>query len=274
MDSGAELFRANLALIDRVIARVCAKNRLLGPDADDFASEVRLELMAGDYAVLRSWEGRSSLATFLTIVVQRLLINARVRERGRWHASHEAQRMGRAAVELERLVQRDGRSLDEAIPIVQSLEPGLTRDDVAAMAGRLPPRAPRPVAVAVDPDLLPAQESAETRAMAAETRRISARASDVVRRTLAAMPAEDRVILRLRFGRGMTVADVARMMQTEQRPLYRRIEASLRRLRAALAEAGIDGATAAELIGSPFQSLNFRLSDEENEIDRLSKGSA
>ncbi|HEY6136963.1 MAG TPA: sigma-70 family RNA polymerase sigma factor [Thermoanaerobaculia bacterium] len=273
MDSGAELFRANLALIDRVIARVCAKNRLLGPDADDFASEVRLELMADDYAVLRSWEGRSSLATFLTIVVQRLLINARVRERGRWHASHEAQRMGRAAVELERLVQRDGRSLDEAIPIVQSVEPGLTHDEVAAMAGRLPPRAPRPVAVAVDPDLLPAQESAETRAMAAETQRISARASDVVRRTLAAMPLEDRVILRLRFGRGMTVADVARMMQTEQRPLYRRIEASLRRLRTALAEAGIDGATAAELIGSPFQSLNFRLSDEENEVDRLSKGS-
>src|SRR4029079_15719426 len=112
MDSGAELFRANLALIDRVIERVCAKNRLLGPDADDFASEVRLELMAGEYSVLRSWEGRSPLATFLTIVVQRLLINARVRERGRWHASHEAQRMGRAAVELERLVQGDGRSLD------------------------------------------------------------------------------------------------------------------------------------------------------------------
>src|ERR1043165_4828090 len=156
MDSGAELFRANLALIDRVIARICAKNRVLGADADDFASEVRLELMANDYAILRSWEGRSSLPTFLTIVVQRLLINARVRARGRWHASQEAQRMGRAAVELERLVQRDGRSLDEAIPIVQSVEPGLTPGDVTAMAERLPQRSPRPVAVAIDPDLLPA----------------------------------------------------------------------------------------------------------------------
>jgi len=274
MDSGAELFRANLALIDRVIARVCAKRGVFGADAEDFASDVRLELMANDHAILRSWERRSSLPTFLTIVVQRMLINARVRERGRWHPSNEAERMGRAAVELERIVHRDGRSVDEALPIVKAIDSGLTRDEVATMAERLPPRAPRPVAAEFDPALLPGRESADARAAEGEVRRMSARASEVVRRAMANMPLEELMILRLRFGRGMSVADVARMMQIEQRPLYRRIEASLRRLRAALTDAGIDAATAAELIGSPFQSMNFALAPEENDVDRLSKGSA
>ena len=71
---------------------------------------------------------------------------------------------------------------------------------------------------------------------------------------------------------GMTVADVARMMQIEQRPLYRRIEASLRTLRQALTEAGADADTITELIGSPFQSMNFDLTDVENAGVRLSNG--
>src|SRR5438045_3685156 len=77
-----DLFRANLPLIDRTIDRVCRRARLFGPDAEDFASDVRLALMADDYAVLRKWEQRSSLATFLTVVVQRMLVDRRVRTYG------------------------------------------------------------------------------------------------------------------------------------------------------------------------------------------------
>jgi len=271
MDSGADLFRANLPLIDRVIGRVCAKGHLFGADAEDFASDVRLELMADDYAILRSWERRSSLPTFLTVVVQRLLINARVRQSGRWHPSNEALRIGPAAVALERLLWRDGRSLAEALPIVRSINPSLSVKHLEAMAERLPPRAPRPKAAEVDPDLLVGRESAEARTSEAEARRVSEHANDVVRRTMASMSLEDRMILRFRFGRGMTIADIARIMDLEQRPLYRRLEASLRGLRTALTAAGIDAGTVADLIGSPFQSMNFDLADEENGGDRLSK---
>ncbi|HXH38717.1 MAG TPA: sigma-70 family RNA polymerase sigma factor [Thermoanaerobaculia bacterium] len=272
MNPGEELFRSNLALIDRVIRRVCARGRLYGADAEDFASEIRLALMANEYAILRSWEERSSLATFLTIAIQRLFINSRVRESGKWHPSSEALRMGAAAVELERIVRREGRSLEEALPIVQAIDASLTRDQVAAMAGRLPERAPRARAADVDPDMLAGGESADRRAVESEARRVSDLASDVVRRTMASMPLQDRMILRSRFGKGMTVADVARMMQIEQRPLYRRIEASLGTLRKALTEAGADAATIAELIGSPFQSMNFGLTEMENAGDRLSNG--
>lgn len=272
MNPGEELFRSNLALIERVIRRVCARGRLYGAEAEDFASEMRLALMANDYAILRSWEKRSSLATFLTIAIQRLFINSRVRESGKWHPSSEALRMGAAAVELEKIVRREGRSLEEALPIVQAIDASLTRDMVTAMAGRLPERAPRARASDIDPDMLAGGESAEARVVEAEAVRVSDLASDVVRRTIASMPLQDRVILRCRFGKGMTVADVARMMQIEQRPLYRRIEASLRTLRQALTEAGADADTITELIGSPFQSMNFDLTVVENAGVRLSNG--
>ena len=40
-----ELFQSNLALIDRVIGRVCIKGRLFDADAEDFASDARLALL-------------------------------------------------------------------------------------------------------------------------------------------------------------------------------------------------------------------------------------
>ena len=59
----ADLFRSNLPLIDRVIARVCRQANVRDADADDFSSAVKVALIEDDYAVLRSWQRRSSLAT-------------------------------------------------------------------------------------------------------------------------------------------------------------------------------------------------------------------
>ena len=50
MDSGADLFRANLPLIDRVIGRVCAKGRLFGADAEDFGRRQPWALAAASVA--------------------------------------------------------------------------------------------------------------------------------------------------------------------------------------------------------------------------------
>src|SRR5688500_2017196 len=111
-----ELFEANLGELERVTAIVGRRALLSVPDPGDFASEAKLARIEEDYAVLRKWEGRSSLDTFLTVVVQRLLADARTRARGRWHASAEAQRLGPTAVLLETLVRRGGRTLDEAMP--------------------------------------------------------------------------------------------------------------------------------------------------------------
>jgi RNA polymerase sigma factor (sigma-70 family) len=257
----ARLFGENLALIDRVVARVCRQGGVAGADADDFSSVVRLALIEHDYAVLRAWQRRSSLATYLTIVVQRLLSDERMRTRGRWEPSAAARRGGAVAIALETAVRRDGQSLEQALPLVRALDPSLKREDAEAMLASVPERVPRPRAVALDDVVelveLRGSDTADAPLMEKETGRLSQQTSRIVRETLASLPAEDRTIMRCHFGTGMSVADISRMFRLPQRPLYRRIESLTARLRRALTASGIDVATAESLIGSSVHALDF-----------------
>ncbi len=255
-----DLFRANLSLIDRTIDRICRRSRLFGPDAEDFASDVRLALIADDYAVLGKWEQRSSLATFLAVVVQRLLADHRVKAYGRWHPSAEAQRLGEAAVALERLLRRDRRTVEEAIPLVRSIDPLLTRGDVETLARRIPERHERPRAVDVDDageTAFVASDGADAQVLGNERHRLSAETSRIIRDALGRMSAEDRAILRFHYGSSMTLADIARALRLPQRPLYRRIERLHGTLRTALQAAGIDESTIGGLIGAADNEMDF-----------------
>src|SRR5688572_16665745 len=138
-----ELLRSNLALVERLVRFVCQRGQVVGADVDDFASTVKLALIENDYAVLRAWEERSSLATYLTVIIQRLLADERIRDLGRWRPSSEAKRLGEAGILLELLIRRDERSLAEAIPMVRAIDDTLTAADVETMAARIPQRAPR-----------------------------------------------------------------------------------------------------------------------------------
>jgi RNA polymerase sigma factor (sigma-70 family) len=257
-----ELFGANLKLVDRVIAGVCRRAGVRDADAEDFASTVKVALMENDYAILRTYEGRSSLGTFLTIVVQRLLARERERMWGRWRPSAEAERLGAAAVLLEKLLTRDGRSLDEAVPFVRAVDPSLDRAAVHALAARLPQRTPRPRLVALpdgDDDFV-AADQADARATQAEARKISERAARVVRETLASFPLEDRMLVQFHFGADLSIADAARLLGVPQRPLYRRAEALLRQLRDALEREGFGAAQVEDLVSAArTEGIDFDL---------------
>ena len=52
-----------------------ARSIRLGPqDRDDLCAEVFLAVIKGDYALLRSFRGQSSLATYLTVVARRIVV--------------------------------------------------------------------------------------------------------------------------------------------------------------------------------------------------------
>src|SRR6516164_4999589 len=71
-------FLSQLDLIERVTAHICQRNRLNTAEADDFASHVKLKVVEHDYAILGKFEGRSSLQTYLTVVIQRLFLDYRI----------------------------------------------------------------------------------------------------------------------------------------------------------------------------------------------------
>ncbi|HJQ39150.1 MAG TPA: hypothetical protein VKB93_18585 [Thermoanaerobaculia bacterium] len=259
---GRELFETNLGAVERIIAMVCRRAGLFGPDAEDFGSEVRLALIDNDYEVMRRWERRSSVDTFLAVVIQRLLADHRMRNKGRWHASSEAQRLGPAAVLLETLVRRDGRSLDEALPHMRAAHPEITREQMEALLDRLPARTGRPKAVDLDSIsyAIAGGEAADVRVTAADKDRVASVAGTAVRDLLRAMPVEDRMLIRLRFASDMSIADISRMMRLPQRPLYRRLDSLLVRLRGALSDAGIDRDAAEGLVGrDDLKEMDFGL---------------
>lgn len=258
---------ANLAIIDRVVAFVCRRHRLERSDCEDFASNVHLKLIENDYAVLRAYEGRSGFATYINIVVQRAALDYRIHMWGKWHPSAEAKRLGDVAVELERILHRDGRTLDDAVSILAPRHDGVTAESLAALAARLPERAPK----RRDVDVEEAENVAVTRPndveeplVAEERRRMSERISSIMSSLIKRLPDDERVILQLRFEGGMTVAQIARAMHLDQKLTYRRIERRMRELREELARSGIASEDVLDLIGGDEELLRFPFGNSES----------
>jgi len=55
--------------------------RLSAEDREDLASEVFVNIIKDDFAVLRHFRGQSSLATYLTVVARRIVVRAMLRQK-------------------------------------------------------------------------------------------------------------------------------------------------------------------------------------------------
>jgi RNA polymerase sigma factor for flagellar operon FliA len=244
------MFVANLDVVESVIRYVCQRQRLSGSEAEEFDSEVKLRLVDHDYEVLRKFQHRSSLRTYLTIVIQRLYLDYRNHLWGKWRPSAEAQRLGPIAVRLETLMTRDGFSFDQACEHLRTNEHiAVSESHLSAIVMRLPARSRRAM---VGEEALEAvadtTSRVDDRLVSSEQRTDVRRISNALTVAIRSLSDQDRVILRLRFQDGIAVANIARALHLDQKPLYRRFDTLLRRLRAALEAAGIDPAEARELV--------------------------
>lgn len=255
-----ELLEANLAVVDRVVAFACRRYRFDSDDAEDFASVVNVKLVENEYGILRSYEGRSGLTTFLSIVIQRWALDYRIHAWGKWHPSAEAKRMGAAAVELEQFLHRDGRSVEEALPFLGAKHPGVTLESLRKIAARLPQRAPKRHDVPLEEaEPVNAPLDIEDQARGDDRRRTAERLAGLMRDAIARRSGDDRLILQLRFEQGMTVAQIARALQRDQKFLYRQIERCLREIRAEIVAGGLAPADVLDLIGRDDTFLSFDL---------------
>lgn len=259
-DAAETLFLAELATINRAIRFACFRAGLGVDEAEDFASHVRVKLIEDDYAVLRKYEERSTFAAFVSIVIQRLLLDYRVSQWGKWHASSRAQRLGDVAVTLEMMLHRDGRTIDEAFPALKRRWPALTREEVDRLAEQLPPRTrrPRPVSLELAGGALLSRADAVTAAAFASDRRaLSRRIAEVVRSVIRDFADDDRLICRLRFEGGMSVAAISRALGIEQKPIYRRVRKCLLVLRKQLEREGICADDVENVLASRDTELDF-----------------
>ncbi len=251
-----QLYLRELPTIDGIV-RIACRRRGAGMDEEDFASLVKLKLIEEDYAVIRKFSGRSSFRTYLTIVIQRFLLDQRVREWGRWRPSAEARRLGGPAVALERLLHRDGLTFEEACAVFARRSPRTPRALLETLVGRLPVRRQRPVhsGAPKEGDLTLDASVVERPALQADRERIADRTARMLEEAIAGLDAEDRLLLRLRFQEDLTVVSVARSVGAPRRQVHKRIRRLLDELRAALESRGLDRGTAWDLVEHGAENL-------------------
>jgi len=263
MSSPHELYVANADLIERTITSVCRRHQLFGADAEDLAGVVRLHLIEDNYAVLRRFEGRASLTSYLSVVITRQFQDWRNARWGKWRPSAEAKRMGETAVRLETLTVRDGLTLDEAHEVLRThYRIPDSRASLEALCARFPVRHKRMMVDDAAMEVLATSEAnAEQRAVASELASTASRASGALGHSLKALPHQDQLILRMRFHDNMPIADIAKALHLEAKPLYRRIDKLLASLRTSLEATGLTSRIVAEALDA------HGFDDDMQEID-------
>jgi RNA polymerase sigma factor for flagellar operon FliA len=246
------LFLDNLATVEQIVRFVVRRHHLAKDEADELSSSVKLKIIENNYEVLRKFQGRSSLRTYLTSVVQRHFLDDRTARWGKWRPSAAARRLGPTALLLDRLITRDGLTVDEAVETVCARkDASLSREAMHALALKLPQRVRKRFVSDEDLEAYPAVESAG----ALENEGTGKTRADEIERCLASamegLTDEDRLILKLRFQHELQVSRISRLTGLDQKSLYRRLEQMMKRLRHELEARGVTGDEVTSLLGHP-----------------------
>jgi RNA polymerase sigma factor for flagellar operon FliA len=235
--SPEKIFFANLDFIGRLAVAVARRSKAGPEEAKEFASELNLKLLQDDYAVLRKFEGTSTLKTYLTSVAANAFRDFCDKRWGKWRPSAEAIRLGPVALRLEELLDKEGWGFDQACEILRTnhrVEE--SRQELVEIWKRLPPKTPRRMEGEGNLEDMPAPPNRpEDNVLNSELRGIRKKVGIALKKVLNNLPAEDWLIVKMGILDGIKVVDIGRSLGLENKPLYRRLDKILARLRGDLA---------------------------------------
>ncbi len=241
-DQMRSIYEEHIDEVDRVVAWV-ARRGFQPDEAQEFRSWVHVELMDDDFRVLRAYTGRASLSTYLVAVVQNLARDFRSRRWGRWRPSAAAERLGVTAIRLERLLDREGHSLSAATEMLQRhFGVRLSALEIASLAEQLPPRQGVVLEGGERAADLEEPSGADQATLRAEGESTLDEAREAIAACLEDFDVDDRLVLKMHYERGLTVAAIAASLGLGQRRLYTRRDRCLRDLRSSLEKRGLDAA--------------------------------
>jgi len=272
MDARAA-YATNLELIRQLIG-ITSRQRHLNPeDAEEFSSFVHVKLLEKEGAVFAQFQGSSSLRTYLTVVIQRLYQDFRYQSWGKWRPSAEASRRGTLAMDLEKLMFRDGFQFEQAYQtLTVSQGHQISREALASLAAELPVRVPRTRVADDQLAQMPApQSSPDESPDLASWQTLRDRTEAALAQVLGELELLDRTILKLCFLDGVKIVQVARLLSLDQKKLYRRVERILSLLRTRLTDVGIGPEDVTQVVGRAFGSIRISFDSwPEKSIRRVS----
>ena len=246
-------FVEQLGLIDRVVQFIARRHHLSASDAEEFTSTVHLKLIEKNFAILRKFEERSNLATYLTTVTERLYLDFCISRWGKWRPSAAARRKGVVAVELERLMARDGLTFTEAVGILHTNHRVTeTREELLAILESLPVRPVRKFAGEEELAVVAAGGGVDDVAFTEiDDKGLVERVEQGLAVAVGRLTAREQLLLKMHFVDDLPVAQIARALGEEPKPLYRRMLQIMSALKEELARQGIDQTLVARVIGHP-----------------------
>lgn len=247
----------HLDLINQIVRTVGRRRHLSATEREDFGSFVHLRLVDDNYAILRKFQNRSTLWTYLAAVIERMSLDFCAEKWGRWRPSAMAERLGPVAVVLERLVNRDSHTLEEAIEILTTNhDVGLTEGELRKIWEQVPVRL-RNIEVGEEAaHELTGDETSEDAIDDADRRRNIDRLQQSLATAFAQIADQDRVLIALRFDQDLPMVEIAKLTGSSVPTLHRRLDKSVKQLRLALSHAGFDPREVVKLIGHPAIALS------------------
>jgi hypothetical protein len=253
---GRALLEEHIVLVRKRLGQISRSSGLPHQEAEEFRSWALFKLVEGNYRILASWEGRSSFATYLNVALSNLLRDYRIHVWGKWRPTAAARREGDEAILLERLWQRDRLPLEEAIDrMLSEHKVALSRAEIERLATRLPQKMERRWIGEEELQTIAVDGRVEERVENGERARLAARVRAELVPRLRALPAEERLLLKLCFRDGFTIAAAAPILGRPQKELYTMRERCLKRIRQALESLGLCPEQVLGLIGSPLREL-------------------
>jgi RNA polymerase sigma factor (sigma-70 family) len=247
-DGPPEVLLSHWNLIEGIVTRVRNRLRADEEEADTVESRVKLKLFADDYMIVRNFKHRSSFRSYLTTIVTRTFHDLRVERFGKWHHSAAALRLGPLALELERMIYKEGYAPSEAISVLLTAHPEISPVALEHLLEELPVKQRRPSKVPMeDVSAMLSTDPDDILWITGERLRLSERTAMVVRRFMDNLEESDRTLLQLFFEAELKISTIARMYKKDQKTLYRRRNDLLAQLRKELFGAGIGRTEAADL---------------------------
>ncbi len=228
-------------LVSAVIGQTAKRYHLSADDREELRSYVFLKLIEDDGRRLKRFRGESSFRTYLVVVIKRLYIDLRIRQRGRWRPSATAQQGGAVLEKVEQLIYRDGYSAGEAYEyLTTNLSLDIGRDAFDGILGQLR-RQPSPTfETGQDLDAVSDNRYRADASLDASEKEQHAvlleRAWDAFAETLTG---DDRLIWALHFDDHVKSARIAQVLRCPVENVYTRVDRLKQRARRHFENAGI-----------------------------------
>ena len=241
LTSQSPLVREYLGVIGEAIEAVSRRHRLNQEEQEEFSSEAFLKILDDGCKVLRAYKGKASMKAYLVGVLTRFLYNFRDRQWGKWQPSAEAKRLGGEAVLLEKLLTRDEYSHQEAFEMLTTNHRlAWSVEYFEEMVAKLPVRHKRRHLNQEVLEFLPTDaHMGEDRLRQQEARGLRSRTGRVLRSELAKLSGRERLVIRMHYHDGFSVATIAKLLDTDAKKLYRFFELIRQRFRHHLENAGV-----------------------------------